>query len=103
MVLAASTGGPFAHPAAATDSQAFYCIDDIDNPPIQPFTVASGIAQLEVVLHGAHGSYPGSGALGGFGGYVQATFAVSPDGPLKPGQVLDVWVGCSGDKPVGYG
>ena len=103
MMLAASTGGPFAHPAAATDSQAFYCIEDVDNPPIQSFTVPSGISQLQLNVQAAHGSTPGLGESGGFGGAVSAVFSVSPDGPIKPGQTLDVWVGCYDEEPVGFG
>ena len=103
MLLAASTVAPLAYPAAATDSQAFYCIIPDESPPIQPFVVPQGISQLQVVVQGAHGGNPGSGADGGFGGLSQATFAVSPDGPLTPGQLLDVWVGCFGDDPQGYG
>jgi len=103
MLLAASAAVPFAYPAAATDSQAFYCITPSDNPPIQTFVVPQGISQLQVVVQGAHGGNPGSGAEGGFGGLSQATFAVSAGGPLVPGQPLDVWVGCFGDDPQGYG
>jgi hypothetical protein len=92
-----------AAPAAATESQSLYCIDEVDNPPIQTFTVPSGISQLQMTVHGAHGGNPDHGGQGGYAGMVQATFAVGPSGPLRPGQQLDVWVGCYGDEPVGAG
>lgn len=95
--------GLHAQPAGIANSQTFSCLDEVQNPPIQTFVVPSGITQLEVIVQGAHGGNPGTGALGGFGGLVQATFAVSASGPLKPGQQLDVWVGCNGRTPVGYG
>lgn len=96
--------GACAAPASATQSQAFYCIDEVDNPPAQPFTVPQGVAELQIILQGAHGGNAASGVPGGFGGLVQATFAIGPTGPLRPGQALEVWVGCyAGENPRGYG
>jgi hypothetical protein len=95
--------GLLGDPAAAQQSEAYQRIVDVDNPPIQTFIVPQGISELLITAQGAHGSNPGKGASGGFGSLMQAQFAVGPDGPLKPGQQLDVWVGCYGDTPVGYG
>ena len=103
LLLAVPAVGLFGQAAIGQASQAFYCIPDVDNPPIQTFVVPQGIAELQFVVQGAHGSNPGTGAAGGFGGFVQGTFAVAPEGPLKPGQQLDVWVGCFGANSVGYG
>jgi hypothetical protein len=97
--------GLSAPPEAAAQSQAFHCINDVDNPPIQQFTVPTNISEIMFLVQGAHGQNPeGDSGQGGFGGSVQATFAVGPQGPLKPGQSLDVWVGCHlGKAPRGYG
>ncbi|HEX6012723.1 MAG TPA: hypothetical protein VFY87_13165, partial [Geminicoccaceae bacterium] len=103
LLLAAPAAGLFGQAAVGQESQAFYCIPDVDNPPIQTFMVPQGIAELQFVVQGAHGSNPGTGAAGGFGGFVQETFAVTSEGPLKPGQQLDVWVGWFGVNSVGYG
>ena len=102
--LASTVLGLLGHPASGqlVQSQTFSCITPTDRPPIQPFVVPSGISQLQVVLQGASGSQ-GNGAPGGFGGYVQATFAVTANGPLKPSQTLNVWVGCFGDLNLGFG
>src|SRR5688572_27098778 len=94
-LLAISMVGLLGQPAAAQQSQAFYCINDVYNPPIQPFVVPQRISELQVLVQGAHGGTPeGDGGKGGIGGSVQATFAVTPQGPLKPGRALEVWVGC---------
>jgi hypothetical protein len=103
LLLAVPAVGLFGQAAIGQASQAFYCIPDVDNPPIQTFMVPQGIAELQFVVQGAHGSNPGTGAAGGFGCFVQGTFAVAPEGPFKPGQQLDVWVGCFGANSVGYG
>lgn len=104
-MAALSAFGPLGHSVEAAQSQAFHCIDDVDNPPIQQFTVPQNVSEIMFLVQGAHGQNPeGDSGQGGFGGSVQATFAVSPQGPLKPGQSLDVWVGCHlGEAPRGYG
>src|SRR3954447_21418638 len=103
LLLATLMVGLLGHPATGQETQAFYCINNINNPTIQAFVVPQGTSELQIIVQGAHGSNPGNGAAGGFGGFVQATLAVTPGGPLKPGQALDIWVGCYGDSPQGYG
>jgi hypothetical protein len=62
----------------------------------QTFTVPAGVTALNVVLNGAAGgaAYSGS-SLGGAGGYVSGTLAVTP------GQSLTIMVGKGGEKGNG--
>ena len=103
LLLVAPVVALLGDPAAGQELQAFYCMVSDGSLVVQNFVVPQGISALQVVGQGAHGGNPGKGAAGGYGGYVQATFAVSSAGFLKPGQTLDVYVGCSLEPPVGYG
>jgi hypothetical protein len=97
-LLVAAVIGAVAYPSPSmAGTQVFNCIVDNTGLFRQPWTVPSGVTEISASLQGAHGTTPGGGSPGGAGGVTQGVL------PVTPGESLEVWVGCSGTDPVGFG